>query len=389
MSKKTYKIGIIGFGMIGKVHAFAYRTLPFFCDPVPLEAVISHIVTLHPETAEKAKRIAGAEHAGTDFREITENPEIDIVHICTPNAGHLPALVSAIRNGKHIYCEKPLAVDLDEAETVIKAIEESAYDRTSQMCFHLRFYPAIQRAKRLINEGKLGRILQFRISYLHSSNVDPKIPFRWKHAAGGGVLLDTGAHIFDLLDMLLGPVDSLIADSFIAVPERPAPGTKDGTRKVEVEDSITMLARMQNGARGTLEATKLATGSEDELRLEIHGSLGAVRFNLMRPHFLEFFDAGSPERPLGGTSGWLRINCGNRYEPPETEFPSAKSAIGWTRAHIAALTNFLQAVAENRPACPDIFQGYKIQRFLDLASRSARENRWISAMEKPASAPLG
>ena len=112
---KTYRVGIIGFGMIGKVHAYGYATLPFYYDPPPLAARITHVVTSRAETAEKARQLTGAEVAATDFRAVTENPEIDIVHICTPNDRHFEALQSAIAEQKHIYCDKPLTATWDEA----------------------------------------------------------------------------------------------------------------------------------------------------------------------------------------------------------------------------------------------------------------------------------
>jgi predicted dehydrogenase len=138
------------------------------------------------------------------------------------------------------------------------------------------------------------------------------------------------------------------------------------------------LARVRSGATGTLEATKIATGSEDELRLEIHGSRGALRFNGMDPHHLELHDATASDRPLGGTRGWIRIDCGRRYPPPATGFPSPKAAIGWTVSHVACLTHFLQTVAEGRPAEPGLEQGIKVQQLMHCVRQSAAERRWIS-----------
>ena len=136
---KTYNVGILGFGFIGKVHAYAYQTLPFFYDPVPLSARITHVVTSRPETAEKGRQMVGADVAATDYRVITENPDIDIVHICTPNHLHRDALLSAMDHGKHIYCDKPLAATWDEAQQIQAVLGE--YTGTAQMTFHLRFFP--------------------------------------------------------------------------------------------------------------------------------------------------------------------------------------------------------------------------------------------------------
>jgi predicted dehydrogenase len=215
--------------------------------------------------------------------------------------------------------------------------------------------------------------------YLHGGSADPAAPLKWKlsRAAGGGVIADLASHAFDLVDHLIGPFRFLLAATQIAYAERPSATDPSKKIKVDTEDCVMLLARLESGALGTIEATKLATGTEDELRLEIHGSRGALRFNLMDPHHLEFYDATLPDRPHGGLRGWNRIDSGQRFAPPAAVFPSPKAAIGWLRGHVACLANFLQAVAEGRPAEPGLEQGIKVQYLMDAASRSAAEERWI------------
>ena len=141
---KTYRVGILGFGFIGKVHAYGYANLPFFYDPVPLAARITHVVTSRMETAEKGRQIVGADVAATDYHAVTENPAIDIVHICTPNHLHKDALLSAMRHQKHVYCDKPLAVTLDDARAIVAAAEARP-ELTHGMALHCRFVPATKR----------------------------------------------------------------------------------------------------------------------------------------------------------------------------------------------------------------------------------------------------
>jgi len=374
---KVYRVGILGFGFIGKVHAYGYLNLPLFYDPAPLAARITHVVTSRAETAEKARQAVGAEVAATDFRAATENPEVDIVHVCTPNHLHKDALLSAMRHQKHIYCDKPLVATWQEAEEVRAAL--SGYRGTAQMTFQNRFFPATMRAKQLVQSGALGQILGFRMCYLHGGSASPDAPLKWKltEAAGGGVIADLATHVLDLVDWLIGPLGAVMAATQIAYPERPLPGDPAQKRPVDTEDAVMLLARMRSGALGTLEATKLATGSEDELRLEIHGARGALRFNGMEPHYLEWHDAGAPEQPLGGLRGWTRIHAGQRYPSPATGFPAPKAAIGWVRSHAACLANFLQAVAEGRPAEPGLEQGIRVQHLMECVRRSAREKRWV------------
>ena len=374
---KVHRVGILGFGFIGKVHAYGYANLPFFYDPVPLSARITHVVTSRMETAEKGRQLLGAEVAATDYRTVTENPEIDIVHVCTPNHLHKEALLSAMRHQKHVYCDKPLVATMDEAEEVRAALKD--YRGTAQMTFQNRFFPATMRAKQLVDEGALGEVLQFRACYLHGGSADPKAPLKWKltAAAGGGVIADLASHVFDLLDWLIGPIASVMAATHIAYPERPSPADPARKVKVDTEDCVALLARVQSGALGTIEATKIATGAEDELRLEIHGSRGAIRFNLMDPHHLELYDATAADRPLRGLRGWTRIDTGQRYAPPATGFPSPKAATGWIRSHVACLANFLQTIADGRPAEPGLEQGIRVQHLMDCARRSAAQESWV------------
>jgi predicted dehydrogenase len=374
---KTYRVGILGFGFIGKVHAYGYRNLSLFYDPIPLKATVSHICTRRLETAEKAKAMLDADAAVTDYREITENPEIDIVHICTPNYLHREALLSAMRHQKHLYCDKPLTATVAEAEEIEAALP--SYRGIAQMTFQYRFYPSTMRAKQLMESGSLGQLLGFRVAYLHGGNADPRSPAKWKltSAAGGGVIADLGSHVLDIVDWLIGPLRSVTAATQIAYPTRPSLDDSAKDISVDAEDSVVVLARTASGAMGTLEATKIATGSEDELRFEIHGSRGALRFNGMDPHHLEWYDVGASDRPLGGSRGWTRIDVGQRYPSPASGFPTAKAPIGWLRSHAACLANFLQAIAENRPADPDLRQGVRVQRLMDCTCRSADQGCWM------------
>ncbi len=379
LKRMVYNVGILGFGMIGKVHAYGYRNLPLYYDPVPLEARITRVVTSRPETAQKARRLLDAEAAGTDFREVTENPAIHIVHICMPNDRHREALLSALRHQKHVYCDKPLVATMDEAEEVRQAL--AGYRGTAQMTFQNRFFPATLRAKQLIDAGLLGEPLEFRACYLHAGSADADAPLRWKltAAAGGGVIADLASHVLDLVAHFLGPFAAVMAQTKIAYPQRPLAAEPGQTAAVDAEDSVLALARMRSGAVGTIEATKLASGTEDELRLEIHGSRGAVRFNGAAPHHLEIYGSGAVDHPLGGLRGWTRIDCGQRYGPPASGFPSPKASIGWLRSHVACLANFLQAVAQRRPAEPGLEQGIYVQHLMDCLHRSADGRCWVEA----------
>ncbi|MDO5552778.1 MAG: Gfo/Idh/MocA family oxidoreductase [Planctomycetia bacterium] len=401
METTPLRIGIVGYGMIGKVHAMAHKVLPWYAPGLARFGQITHVATGHRESALKAARQLGCEFATCDFRNITENPNIDIVHICTPNGEHVEPLISALEHNKHIYCDKPMCATLAEANRVRDLLLKKdangkpLYTGTSQMTFHLRFFSAIMKAKQLLAEKQLGRILQYRVAYLHSSSSSPFSPWKWKHSSTGGASRDLASHLLDLIDALLGLPDYVLAEGITAWPRRVGANLTpleslhaddpETWQPVESEDAVTILTRHcpKDAPRffGVIEATKLATGHEDDMFLEINGHKGTLRFSLMNSHYLEFFGpegkwqvSVSDDNPPEETPGvWRSLACGGRYSMPHSDFPSPKSQTGWIRAHIASLANFMHNVNEGLPGSPDLFQGYRVQSALDAVERSFRQ----------------
>lgn len=374
----TKNVGFIGFGFIGKVHAHGYLNLPLFYQALPFKPVLTHVCTSRLETAQAGAALIGASQTVTDYRDITENPSIDIVHICSPNHLHKDAILSAMAHGKHIYCDKPLTATLEEAYAIKAALP--SYRGTAQMTLQNRFFPATMRARQLIDEGFLGKVLEFRCCYLHAGSVDPDAPLKWKLSAeaGGGVIADLASHVLDLTHFLLGDYRSLLACTSTAYSDRPAPDGSGRKVPVDAEDCVMLLARMANGALGNIEATKIATGSEDEMRFEIHGSTGALRYNGMDPHHLDIWDQRTPSSPLGGSRGWTRVDCGQRYPSPANGFPTPKATIGWMRGHMACLANFLFDIAAGQPGNPGLEQGVYIQHLMECCRRSAQNGVWTT-----------
>ena len=373
---KTYKVGMVGFGFIGKVHAYGHMNIPLFYDQTEFKSKITHVCTSRAATAEKGAAQIGADHAVTDYREITENPDIDIVDICTPNNLHLEAVLSAIKNNKHIYCDKPLTATLDEALQIEAALKD--YKGIAQMTLQNRFFPVTLRAKQIIESGLLGDILEFRGSYLHSGSSDPNAPLKWKlsGAAGGGVVADLGSHILDLMHYLLGDFAELSAMTHIAYKDRPS--AEDPTRRVTVdaEDNMLVTVRLKNGAAGNINASKIATGTEDEVSFEIYGSKGAIRMEPMDFHRLYYYDCSQSAKPLGGMRGWTAIDCGQRYDKP-AGFPTPKASIGWIRSHMHCLYTFLESVHTQKQLGPSLQQGIYIQKLMEKVKESAAEKCWV------------
>jgi len=370
MTDRTLNVGLVGFGFIGKVHAYGYLNMPLYYDPPPVRTKLFGVCTAHEETAQAAADKFGFELATTDCRELIEHPDVHIVNICTPNRDHKDLLLCAIANNKHIYCDKPLTATAAEAREVVAAMK--AYTGTHQMTLHNRFFPATLKAKELADAGFLGDVLSFRAVYLHAGSADPDAPLKWKlskEAAGGGSLVDLGAHVLDLVRHLVGEFAELTCATQIAFPDRPSLGDPSKRVPVEAEDAACVLVRTASGALGSIEASKIATGTEDDLRFEIHGTKGAMRFDLMQPNWLEVYDVRDAD------AGWKKIATVQRYPGPGG-FMAPKASIGWVRAHVACLHNFLAAAAEERPAEPGLETGARIQEIIDAAYRSAKTGKW-------------
>lgn len=377
-------VGIVGYGFIGKVHAFAHAALPFFYDPLPARTKLVGVCTATEASGRKAVEQAGFAFATTDYRALLDRDDIQIIHCCTPNDAHRDLLMDALRAGKHVYCDKPLTRTLEEAEEV--ATLATTVPTVQRMTFNYRYVPATLRAKELVREGFLGQVYHFRGAYLHAGYIDPSRPISWRlqmARAGGGAIMDLGAHIADLMRWLLeDEYESVSAQLVTGVPERK--NARSGAmERVDVDDIAVAQLRMRGGAIGVIEASRLATGVQDELRFEIHGSRGGMRFNLMDPNWLEVYDATIPEAPLGGTRGPRRIECTTRYPKPYA-LGATKNTVGWPQFHIHCLHDFIDTVAQfaqtGDKGRPNFDDGLAAQRFVSACQRSAANHEW---------APLG
>jgi len=358
-------VGIVGYGFIGKVHTFAHAALPFCYSPLPARTRLVGVCTATRESGAKAIDQAGFEFATTNFQDLLNRDDIQVIHCCTPNDAHRGLLIDALKAGKHIYCDKPLTRTLQEAVEV-DALARSA--RTVQrMTFNYRFAPATMRARQLIKEGFLGEVYQFRGAYLHAGYVDPNRPISWRlkmARSGGGAIMDLGAHIADLIRWLLSDeYEQVSAQLTTGIHERPNPAT-GGTDTVDVDDIAIVQTRMKSGAIGVIEASRLATGVQDELRFELHGSKGAISFNLMDPNWLTVYDATVPESALGGSRGSQKIECATRYPKPYA-LGATKNPIGWPQFHFHCLYDFIETVAQypesGEKSGPNFYDGLQAQ----------------------------
>ena len=363
--QKCLRIGLIGFGSMGRTHTWAVRNLPFFFGALPFRAVTAGVCTT---TEEKSRRVAeefGIPIATANEDDLIGNPDIDIIDICTPNNCHYRTVKKALAAGKHVLCEKPLCLTRGEADEL--AALEKASGRTCGMVFNNRWLAPVMRAKQLIDEGRLGDLISYHAVYRHNSCLDPARRAGWKQnrdICGGGTLFDLGSHVIDLMTWLCGRMVRVAGHAQIVCPTHL---DRDGNEwRTNADEAFYMNAETADGVFGTMEFSKVTVGENDDLSFEIFGRSGALKFSLMEPNWLYFYDATLPDAPLGGSKGYTRIECVGRY--PGMVFPSPKAPAGWLYGHLYSMYAFLSAVAENGRFSPSLSDGAEVQRVISAVA---------------------
>ncbi len=373
---KTYRIGMIGFGSMGKAHTYALKNLPFYYPSLGFGIELGGVCTKTVEKANYASETFGFKKATTNEDELIYSPDIDIIDICTPNNLHFDTIMKALDAGKHIYCEKPMCISYAEAKAAKEKAKASGLK--CGMVFNNRHMAPIIRAKQLISDGRLGRILSFSAVYYHSSAADVNKKAGWKQnrdICGGGVLFDLGSHVIDLVTYLCGETDEVSAISQIAYPTRT--GMNGEKWQTNADEAFYMLCRMKNGAVGNITASKIHTGTNDDVNIEIYGEKGAIKYSLMEPGWLYFYDTERAGEPIGGERGFTRIECGGRFPAPGGVFPSPKAPVGWLMGHITSYMNFLTALDRDENPSPDFSDGAYVQRVMEAGYKSAETHSFV------------
>lgn len=364
-------IGMLGYGGIGKLHALAYRAIPgLYPGKVPF--TLAAVCTRSDASAEIALREGGFDHSRRSIADLVADPAVAVIDCVLPNDAHREAILAALGAGKHVYCEKPLALNGAEARELAEAATGSS--GRLGMTFNYRFFPAVMRAKRLMAEGALGEIYSFEFEYLHSGYQDASRPLSWRmqgELSGGGALVDLGAHAIDLARHLLGDFAEVNATTKTWIDSRPLAKGSAEKGPVTVDDAAWITARLASGAIGSFFFSRFATGAADDLRFRIEGSKGALRFDLMDANWLYHFDATKPE----AERGWLRLETIQSY--PGASVPPARSIVGWERSHAENQYRFLLAVAEGREPSPGLADGLAVNLVMDAAYESAKKGGWV------------
>lgn len=379
-------IAMIGCGFMGKAHAVAYATMPMFFSPPPAIPVRKVLVDITDAAAREGAQRYGFESSSTDWRHIVGRADIDAVDIVTPNDTHAEIAIAAAKAGKHILCEKPLARTGDEAQTMLAAVEATRV--VHMVAFNYRRTPAVALARRYIEDGRIGKVLNFRGTYLQDWSADPDSPLSWrfqKAIAGSGALGDIGTHVIDLARFLVGEIATVNAVVKTFVPTRPIQaggidklGTAEKDRKgprgnVDVDDEMMTLLRFSDGAVGSIEATRNAHGRNNFLTFEVHGTGGSIAFNYERRDELRVMFADDP----ADARGFRTVYTGPAHPYGHGLWPIPGLGIGYTEVKVVECHDFLKAVVSGVQPSPNFRDGYRIARIADAILESAVSQSWV------------
>ncbi|MET0434131.1 MAG: Gfo/Idh/MocA family oxidoreductase [Cellulomonas sp.] len=383
-------VGMIGYAFMGAAHSQAWRTAPRFFD-LPRTPVM-RVLGGRDATAVKAAadRLGWQDTAGS-WQELVARDDVDLVDICTPGRTHAEIAVAALEAGKHVLCEKPLANTIEEAEAMVAAAEAAAARGVRSMVgYTYRRVPAVQLARQLVADGRIGAVRHVRVQYLQDWLADPEAPLSWrldKQQAGSGALGDIGSHAVDLAQFITGErltgVSGLM-ETF--VHERPvaaefaglhgsAAGPDAARGPVTVDDAAVFLARLSGGGLGVFEATRFATGRKNAIRLEVNGDRGSLSFDFEDMNVLHFHDATED----AAVAGFRRIVVTEPQHAYVGHWWPAGHGLGYEHAFTHQVVDLVGAIAAGQDPSPSFAEGLAVQRVLDAVERSAADgSRWVA-----------
>ena len=383
---KTLRVGMVGYGFMGKAHSNAWRQAPRF---FPLKAHVElHTICGRSAAGVQAARIQlGWQNAATDWRDVVESPLIDVVDINTPNDSHAEIAIAAARAGKHILCEKPLALTTKQAEQMLAAVQKARV--VHMVCHNYRRIPAIVLAKKLIGEGALGQIYHYHARYAQDWLADPEFPLKWrlqKGISGSGAHGDINVHIMDLARYLVGEFKEVCGLMKTFITERPLPGEAGKNQspaakaiekrgKVTVDDAVTFIGRFDNGAVANLEATRAALGRKNHIVIEINGSKGSLYFDFEDMNRLKFFSQDDPKDRQGFRD--ILVTQPNGIHPYIANWWGSGHVLGYEHPFVHAVADFVNACVEGKPVQPTFEDGLKNQQVLEAVEQSAKTGRWV------------
>lgn len=366
---KDIKLGFVGLGYIGTIHATACFAMPLIFKKLPFK------IKFGPVYKNNIDDIPYFFEGGVkNIDELLKDNELNAVDICTPNYLHKMQAVEVMKKGLNIYLEKPIGLNSDEAfELMNMAKEKNAINQAALM---YRFMPAINQARDLINNGEIGDILNFKALMLHSGYLNPKRPMSWKmrfDTSGGGAVIDLGIHLVDAIRFMLGEVKILQARSETYFKKRPISNESDSYEEVDVDDWTEAYLVMENGAWGTVETSRISADIEEETRFEIYGTKGSIKISTKQPRYAFLYKRDENQYIVGSGKDKSSFS-----EYVETIYPDPKYSLGFmVDMHMASLINFFLNIAEGKivhKETPTFEEAYKSQLIIDKIIESAKND---------------
>lgn len=382
---KTLRVGMIGYGFMGRAHSNAWRQVGHFF-PLKGRPELHTICGRNRTQVETARAQLGWQFAATDWREVVESPLIDLVDISAPNAAHAEIAIAAARCGKHVLCEKPLATTVKEAEAMLSAAQKAHV--THMVCHNYRRIPAIAQARKIIAEGALGRILHFHGRYAQDWALDAEVVARRQARKGSddcGANGDIHVHLIDLARHLVGEFKEVCGMTHVFPKEaaaapaptksaRPQPKAAPRPTGPALEDSAWLLGRFEPGAVGNLAATRCAAGRKNHIEIEINGTRGSLYFDFEDMNRLRYFDTANP----ADRQGFRDILVTQAAHPYVGQWWPAGHGLGYEHTFVHTVADFVNACIEGKPVTPNFEDGLKNQRVLEAVEKSGKAGRWIS-----------
>jgi predicted dehydrogenase len=382
---KTLNVGMIGYKFMGRAHSNAWLKAAKFFD-LKATPVMKTVCGRDANGARGLAEKFGWQNVETDWRKVVEDPDIDILDINTPNDSHAEIAIAAARAGKHILCEKPLALNVAECKAMVNAVNKAGV--VNMVCHNYRRIPAIALAKRMIERGDLGeRIFHYRARYLQDWIVDPNFPLVWRlqsKVAGSGTHGDICAHIIDLGRYLCGEFSEVCGLMETFIKERPLPSeegkgagltakAQKKMGKVTVDDTSTFIGRFKSGAVANLEATRFALGRKNGITLEINGSKGSLFFDFEDMNRLKFYsqEDGADQR------GFRDILVTEGAHPYAGAWWPPGHIIGYEHTFVHTVADFVNAVVDGKSVQPTFEDGLRNQAVLEAVEKSAKNRQWV------------
>lgn len=388
MAEKSVNVGLVGYMFMGKAHSVGYRDVAFAFPDVKAAPVMKEICGLSESEARLYGDRYGWERASEGYHHVCEADDIDLVDISTGNDTHKEICLTAAKNGKHILCEKPMAMNVAECKEMIKAVEDAGV--IHMVDFNYRMVPAVALAKQMVEQGMIGTPYHFRAVYLQDWIVDPEFPLVWrlqKDKAGSGAHGDLNAHIIDMGRYLCGEFDSVCGMMKTFVEKRPLLTAEAGGLSqakgssemgdVTVDDAAIFMARFKNGALGTFEATRFAAGNRNGNHFEMNGSEGSIRFSLERFNEIEYYN----RKDDASYQGWKKILVTDPPHPYLKGWWPAGHIIGWQQTFVHQIHNLMNGIADGVNPAPNFYDGMACQAVLDAVEKSAENEQWVSVDE--------